>query len=100
MVSPTNGEDFEIANYLFYTINDCWKAGIRARMVEEQSGYRRGHVVLRIDRRLQLQAECQLGYCGRKFATIGHLLRTAVANAQGKDDFNKVIFGIDAICTF
>jgi hypothetical protein len=94
-----DGEDFEVANYLFYTINDCWKMGTRwewwkSNQVtgEDTSFY-------------------ELTYGFNYKANANWIVRPevrydwtpaedTVSAAQGKDEYNKVIFGIDAICTF
>ena len=94
-----DGEDFGITNYLFYTINDCWKMG--SRFEWWKSNQVTG----------QNSSFYELTYGFNYKANANWIVRPevrydwapgedAVANAQGKDDYNKVIFGIDAITTF
>ena len=93
------GEDFEIANYLLYTINDCWKAGFRgewwksnqvtgndASFFEMTAG-----VNYKANANLLVRPEVRYDW------TPG---QQAVENAQGTDFYNRVEVGIDAIYTY
>jgi hypothetical protein len=94
-----NGEDIGITNYLFYTINDCWKMG--SRLEWWKSNQVTG----------QNTSFYEMTYGFNYKGGANWIVRPevrydwapgddAVANAQGVDDYNKFIFGVDAIVTF
>ena len=97
--ATNNREDFEIANYLFYTINDCWKAGFRgewwksnqvtgndASFYEMTAG-----VNYKADANFMVRPEVRYDWAPGD---------EAAQNAQGNTFYNRVIFGIDAIYTY
>jgi hypothetical protein len=94
-----DGEDFEIANYLFYTINDCWKMGTRFEWWKSNqvTGQEASFYELTYGFNYKANANVVVRPEFRYDWAPGE---DAVANAQGKDDYNKVIFGVDAIVTF
>ena len=97
--ATNNREDFEIANYLFYTINDCWKAGFRgewwksnqvtgndASFYEMTAG-----VNYKANANLLVRPEVRYDWAPGE---------DAVENVQGNDFYNRVEVGVDAIYTY
>jgi hypothetical protein len=92
---PTT-DNFEvgIVNYLFYTINDCWKLGARAEWWksdqvtgEETSFYEiTGGVNYWANANVVIRPEIRYDWTPSEEAV--------------RDDYNREIFGIDAIFTF
>jgi Putative beta-barrel porin-2, OmpL-like. bbp2 len=93
------GEDFEIANYLLYTINDCWKAGFRGEWWKSNqvtgsdvSFYEMtAGVNYKASANLLVRPEVRYDWTPAE---------QAVTNAQGANFYDRVEFGIDAIYTF
>jgi len=94
-----DGEDYEVANYLFYTINDCWKTGVRAEWWKSNqvTGENTSFYELTYGFNYKPHANWVIRPEVRYDWTPSE---DAVSAAQGTDDYNKVIFGIDAICTY
>jgi hypothetical protein len=92
-------EDYDITNYFFYTINDCWKAGIRGEWWksnqvtgQDASFYElTGGVNYKANANLVVRPEVRYDW------TPGE---QAVENVQGNSFYNRVEVGIDAIYTF
>jgi hypothetical protein len=92
-------EDYEVANYLLYTINDCWKAGFRgewwksnqvtgqnASFYEMTAG-----VNYKASANLLVRPEVRYDWCPGQ---------EAAENALNVDFYNRVEVGIDAIYTY
>jgi hypothetical protein len=92
-------EDYEVANYFLYTINDCWKAGFRgewwksnqvtgqnASFYEMTAG-----VNYKASANLLVRPEVRYDWCPGQ---------EAAENALGVDFYNRVELGIDAIYTY
>ena len=99
---PATGNDYQdvgVNQYLFYTLNDCWELGGRAGMVEvERRRLRRGRTrqLPGSHGRHQLQAACEpRGSSGNSLQ-----LDERKSPANGTDDFNNTVFGVDAVVTF
>src|SRR5262249_11865447 len=94
-----NGEDFEVANYLFYTINDCWKMGTRfewwkSNQVtgEDTSFYELTYGFnYKANANLMIRPEVRYDWTPAQ---------EDVENEQGTDFYNKVSFAVDAIVTY
>jgi hypothetical protein len=96
-----DGEDFEIANYLFYTINDCWKMGTRFEWWKSNqvTGQDASFYELTYGFNYKANANLMIRPEVRYDWTPGE---NAVVNApnQNGNFYDKVIFGIDAVLTF
>jgi len=87
-----DAENVGIVNYLFYTINDCWKAGGRVEWLktntmtgESTSFYEvTGGVNYRANDNLVIRPEVRYDWSSTDFAS----------------DYDRVLFGIDAVLTF
>ena len=93
--ATNNREDFEIANYLFYTINDCWKAGLRAEW------WRSNQVTGQDNSFYELTGGVNYKY------TANLIVRPEVRYdwsegdlTNGQISYDRVEFGIDAIMTY
>ncbi len=94
-----NGEDIEIANYLFYTINDCWKMG--SRLEWWKSNQVTGQDTSFYELTYGLNYKANANWMIRPEVRYDWTpAEDAVQTAQNTDFYNKVIFGIDAICTY
>ncbi len=93
-----DGQSYGVNNYLFYTINDCWKWGTRAEwwksnQVDGQctSFYEvTTGVNYQASANLIIRPEVKFNWCPAE---------QTIENAAG-GEFSKVIFGMDAIYTF
>jgi Putative beta-barrel porin-2, OmpL-like. bbp2 len=94
----SDGQSYGANNYLFYTINDCWKWGTRAEWWKGNNLDSRMHSFYEIatgpnykyNANLTIRPEMKFNWCPAE---------DTVENAAG-GDFSNVIFGIDALYTF
>ncbi|MGE3243736.1 MAG: outer membrane beta-barrel protein, partial [Pirellulales bacterium] len=94
-----DNDEYGINQYLFYTMNDCWKSGVRmewwksnAPTGESQSFYEiTGGVNYRPHANLVFRPEIRYNW------TPGE---NAANSAYGINDWNNTVFAIDAIATF
>jgi len=94
-----DAHDVSAVNYLFYSLNDCWKAGGRIEWWksntvtgESQSFYElTGGVNYKAHANLVIRPEIRYNW------TPGN---EAAEAALGTPDFNNTVFAIDAIVTF
>jgi Putative beta-barrel porin-2, OmpL-like. bbp2 len=98
----TTGEalSYGVNNYLFYTINDCWKWGTRAEwwksnttaVTSETSFYEVATGLnYKVNANFTVRPEVKFNWTPSD---------TAYSNATGGADFNQTLFGMDAIYTF
>jgi hypothetical protein len=88
-------EDYEVANYLLYTINDCWKAGLRAewwksnQVTNENTSFYEltGGVNYKANANLVVRPEVRYDWSP-----------TDLTN--GNIGYNRVEVGVDAIYTY
>ncbi len=89
---------YGVDNYLFYTINDCWKWGTRAEWWKSNSvdGQMTSFYEVatgpnyKYNANLTIRPEMKFNWCPAE---------TTVENAVGTQ-FDHAIFGIDALYTF
>jgi hypothetical protein len=94
-----DNEEYGINQYLFYTVNDCWKAGTRmewwksnAPTGESQSFYElTGGINYKPHANVVVRPEIRYNW------TPGE---EAANSAFGINDWNNTVFGIDAVLTF
>jgi hypothetical protein len=97
---PTfDARDYGINQYLFYTLNDCWKLG--GRMEWWKSNTVTG------DASSFYELTGGINYKPHANVVVRPEIRynwapgdEAAANALGVSDFNNTVFGIDAVVTF
>jgi hypothetical protein len=91
-VGETDELDKGITNYLFYTINDCWKVGMRAEW------WYNGNVANNVPDNTEHTA-LTFGLNYRPHANL--VLRPEVRWNRSQDDqYDVDLFGIDAVVTF
>jgi hypothetical protein len=86
-----DAENIAVVNYLFYTLNDCWKAGGRVEwlktntMTEESTSFYEltGGLNYQANANLVIRPEIRYDWSPTDF-----------------DDYDRAIFGIDAVLTF
>ncbi len=93
LADPTfDAQNYGIVNYLFYTLSDCWKAGGRVEwlktntMTGESTSYYEltGGVNYQTNANMVIRPEVRYDWSPTDFA----------------GDYNRAIFGIDAVVTF
>jgi hypothetical protein len=94
-----NGEDYGVTNYFFYTINDCWKMGTRLEWWKSNqvTGQDTSFYEVTYGFNYKYNANWIVRPEVRYDWTPSN--RT-VADTQDTNSYDKVIFGIDAICSY
>jgi hypothetical protein len=94
-VAGQKDEDFGINQYLFYTLNDCWKAGVRMEWWKSNS-------VVPGDSISFYELTGGINYRPQANITIRPEIRYDWTPAETRvgNGYNREIFGIDAIVTF
>src|SRR4051794_34455667 len=97
--STTDALSYGVNNYLFYTINDCWKWGTRAewyrtnQVTGQMTSFNEVATGLnyKVNANFVVRPEVKFNWTGAD---------QAYSNATGGADFNQTLFGMDAIYTF
>jgi len=105
-----NAEWYGISNYLFYTINECWKAGVRLEWFDDADGLRIATVNDGLNDLHYWGATVGLNWTPRENIIIRPEFRFDWASSHSDMDFNDVfvnntknnleLFAIDFIWTF
>ena len=87
-----DAENVAVVNYLFYTLNDCWKAGGRVEWLKTNTMTDESTSFYELTGGLNYQANANL--------VIRPEIRYDWSSTDFAGDYDRAIFGIDAVLTF
>jgi hypothetical protein len=94
-----DNEDYGVSNYLFYTINDCWKLGARAEWWKSNNVVV-GDAISFYDVAFGVNYRPDANLVIRPEVRYDWVPAEDVVNASEGEDYNQTWLGVDAILTY